>query len=222
MLREGWRDAAAVMFPVDCSGCGAPDRAVCAECRALLVMGADHRFGDRRLADSTRVVSALPYEGQLRHMILGLKESGRTDAVRALAAPLRAAIEKAVADAGAGVAVCPVPSSRQSRRRRGYRPVHLLARFAGFQLATVLGYSAATTQQKSLDLAHRGLNLQGAISASSGVKGRRFVLVDDVVTSGATLLEAARALRSADAEVVGAATLAYTPLRLASAEIGHR
>lgn len=220
LLREAWCDAAAVLFPVDCLGCGAPDRAVCQACRALLVIGEGHRFGDRMLRDCTRVVSALPYEGPLRSMILGFKEHGRTDVVRVLAPPLRAAIEEAAAGArgasgSAGVEVCAVPSSRESRRRRGYRPVELLARAAGFRLARVLHYSIATAQQKSLDLAHRGANLRGALAASEAVAGRSFVLVDDVVTSGTTLVEAARALRACGAKVVGAATLAETPLRIA-------
>ncbi len=213
LLREGWRDAIAVLLPVDCAGCGAPDRALCAACRTLLIVGDDHLFGDQLLADSTRVVSAVPYEGQVRRMILGLKEHGRTDVVRALALPLRAAIERAALSEVTNVEVCPVPSSSQARRRRGYRPVHVLAREAGFRLAPVLRHAAVTVQQKSLDLAHRGLNLQGALAANPSAEGRTFVLVDDVVTSGATLFEAARAMRSAGAEVVGAATLAFTPLR---------
>ena len=214
-LSEGWRDAIGVLLPIDCAGCGAPDRALCDECRALLVVGEGHSFGDQLLADSTRVVSAVPYEGQVRRMILGLKEHGRTDIVRELALPLRVAIESVVVGAGSCVEVCPVPSSRQAQRRRGYRPVHSLTRAAGFRLAPALRQVTATAQQKSLDLAHRGLNLQGALAASPYAEGRRFVLVDDVVTSGATLFEAARALRGVGAEVVGAATLAFTPLRIA-------
>lgn len=213
MLREGWRDAMAVLLPVDCAGCGAADRVLCAECSALLVVCDNSFLSEQFLADSTRVVSAVRYEGQLRHMILGLKERGRTDVVPALAGPLRAAVERAVVGVGVGVEVCPVPSSPQSQRRRGYRPVHLLTRVAGFRLAPVLKFAALTAQQKSLDLAQRGQNLQGALAASSSAQGRRFVLVDDVVTSGATLLESARALRAAGAEVVAAATLAFTPLR---------
>lgn len=216
LLREGWRDAMAVLLPVDCAGCGAPDRALCALCRALLVVVDDHPFEDQRLTDTTRVLSAVPYEGQLRRMILGLKEHGRTDVVRTLATPLRAAIERAVVGVASGIEVCPVPSSMRSQRRRGYRPVHVLTRAAGFRLSPVLRYATteATTQQKSLDLVQRGLNLQGAFAAAPSARGRRFVLVDDVVTSGATLLEAARALRGAGAEVVSAATLAFTPRRI--------
>lgn len=237
VVREGWRDAVAVLFPVDCAGCGSPDRALCADCRMMLHAATAHPRGDLLLHDSTRVISAVRYEANVRNMILALKEQGRTDVVRALAQPLGTVIELAAAapgtsvrldanamvgassyvgakeHAGANVELCPVPSSQQAKRRRGYRPVEVLTRAAGFRVARVLTCVAETQQQKSLDLAQRGTNLVGALVASPTARGRRFVLVDDVVTSGATLIEAARALREGGAEVVAAATLAFTPRR---------
>ncbi|MCC6270967.1 MAG: ComF family protein [Microbacteriaceae bacterium] len=211
LVREGWHDAVAVLFPVDCVGCGAPDRALCANCCAQLRAASACPLGEQLLPDSTRVVSAVRYETQVRGMILGLKEHGRTDIVRQLATPLRAAIERAADGGTSAVEVCTVPSSKRSWRRRGYRPVDLLVRAAGFRRAAVLRPSAVTQEQKSLDRAQRGVNLKGTLVAKPSVRGRRFVIVDDVVTSGATLLEAARALRAGGAEVVAAATLAYTP-----------
>lgn len=217
-VREGWRDALAVLLPVDCAGCGAPDRALCAACEALLDVSCIDSLSEHVLVDSTRVVSAVRYEGHVRQLILGFKEQGRTDVAKALARPLRAAIERAAFGSAPGVEVCAVPSSRRSQRRRGYRPVHVLSRAAGFRLSPALSHSAlasvsVTVEQKSLDLVQRGLNLKGAFVASPAARGRRFVIVDDVVTSGATILEAARALRSVGAEVVSAATVAFTPRR---------
>ncbi|RSN55575.1 phosphoribosyltransferase family protein, partial [Actinomadura sp. WAC 06369] len=69
--------------------------------------------------------------------------------------------------------------------------------------------------QAGLTAARRAANLRGAIEVRAPVAGRRVVLVDDVVTTGASLSEAARALRAAGAEVVGAATVAMTPRRRA-------
>lgn len=219
LVREGWRDAVAVLFPVDCAGCGAPDRALCASCCAQLRAASACTLSEQLLPDSTRVVSAMRYETQVRSMILSLKEHGRTDVVTQLATPLRAAIEKAADGSTSAVEVCTVPSSKRSWLRRGYRPVDRLAHAAGFRRAAVLRHAAVTQEQKSLDRAQRGANLKGALVAKPTVRGRRFVIVDDVVTSGATLLEAARALRAGGAEVVAAATLAYTPRHHAGGSI---
>lgn len=213
LAREGWHDALAVLFPIECAGCGAADRALCDGCRTLVRAAGAHPSGERVLPDGTRVLSAAEYEGELRSMILAFKERGRTDIAKALAEPLRAAIETAALGSTGSVEVCTVPSSKEAWRRRGYRPVDILVRAAGFRVAAVLAHPAATREQKLLDRAQRDANLRGAFRAAASSRGRCFVIVDDVVTSGATLLEAARALRDGGAEVVAAATLAFTPRR---------
>lgn len=210
VVRNAAREAAAVLFPISCAGCGAPDHALCGVCRALLGPDRSPQWVDQYVADTVRVVSALRYEGPARSMILALKEHGRTDIARALATPLRVAIESAVAGETSSVELCAVPSSRQSLRRRGYSPVDVLARAGGFRLAPVLRHASSAHEQKLLDRTQRALNIRGSLSARA-VTARRFVLVDDVVTSGSTLLESARALRAAGGEVIAAATLAYTP-----------
>lgn len=209
-VREAMLDALAVLLPVSCAGCGRADRALCPACRlactpAPLV---------RALGDGTPVVSALHYEGVVRRTVLALKEEGRTDVVRPLAAALGAAIEAAARPAAAvpaRVELCAVPATRAGRRRRGYRPVDLLVRAAGFRAAAVLAVVAATSQQKALGREERGRNLQDSMRARHPLDGRSFVLVDDILTTGATLGEAARAVRAAGGEVVACATLAFTP-----------
>ncbi|MEU9016312.1 phosphoribosyltransferase family protein [Actinomadura sp. NPDC048394] len=69
--------------------------------------------------------------------------------------------------------------------------------------------------QAGLGAKARRDNLSGALEAvgRAPLAGRRVVLVDDVITTGASLAEAARALRAAGADVVAAATVAATPLR---------
>ncbi len=196
-------------MPVSCAGCGAADRGLCPGCRAAL----DPQPRSIRLADGTSVTSALRYEGSVRHAILALKEQGRTDVARALARPLAAAIGTVV---HGPVQLVAVPSSRASFRRRGFDPVAVLLRGTGLgRSARVLAPSAARTEQKSLGRADRARNLPGSMRATMPLDGRRFVLIDDVLTTGATITEAARALRDAGAEVVSAATLADTPKRSA-------
>ena len=196
-------DALAILFPVDCAGCGAPDRSVCSECLAALGPPRQTQLPDLLVA------SACGYDGVVRELVLALKERGRTDVAAALSravAPLLGAASGAL-----DCDIARVPSSAQARRRRGYDPVGLLVRRAGFQPRAVLRVARDTAAQKTLDIAGRAENSAGSLQALGDLDGRRFVLFDDVLTTGATLREAARALRSAGAEVVGAVTLAATP-----------
>lgn len=162
----------------------------------------------RTLPDGSTVFTALRYEGVVRTTLLALKEGGRTDVVRPLAASLSAALGRVVQG---DAEVLLVPTSRAAWRRRGYDPVALLCKNAGFSHVKVLRPARATTSQKTLGSHERALNLRGSMRSRLALTGRRFVLVDDVVTTGATLAEATRAVRAAGGEVVGQAALAFTP-----------
>jgi len=205
LIRSVLLDAAAVLAPVDCAGCGGVDRALCERCRAEL----SPRPTGQTLADGTRVESALRYDGTVRQIVLAYKEQGRTDVARALVAPLNAAVGAALSGRCELVAL---PIGRAAFRRRGYDPVRLLLRRAGLgHPLEVLRQSHQRVAQKSLSRAARAENLAGSLVVSRDIRGRRLLLVDDVITTGASLSEAARTLREAGAEVVGAATLASTP-----------
>ena len=211
-LRDAILDAMAVLLPVSCAGCGVDDRALCGICRGEL---APEPFL-RSLDDGTPVWAALAYDGVVRRVILGLKEQGRTDVVRALAVPLASAVSHAVlhaADQAPGELELVVPPvSRASFRRRGYDPVRLLARAAALpRPARVLVNLHERASQKTLDRAERGTNLAGSMGAYRALHGRRFLVLDDVITTGATLSEVIRSLREGGAEVVGAAVVAATP-----------
>jgi len=209
-VREALLDALAVVAPVECAGCGAHDRAVCAACRAALAPRPASRVLELGAAALT-VASALRYEGPVRRAVLALKEQGRTDALPPLGAALATALPLVVHGA---VEAVPVPASRRALRRRGYDPVLLLLRRSGVRHPSrVLVAARSTARQKSLDRAARAGNAAGSMRARRALDGRRFVIVDDVLTTGATLLEARRAIVAAGGTVVGAATLAATPLR---------
>ena len=198
-------DALAVLFPVDCAGCGSADRSVCAACRAAIGLPVLSRVG------RVEVVSATRYAGVARELVLALKEGGRTDAARAMGASM-APLLAAASDRGSQLAL--MPPSRAAFRRRGYDPVRLLVARAGFRPRAALRPARATgAAQKSLDIDARALNAAGALAAVGDLSGRRLTLVDDVVTTGATLREAERAVRAAGGEVVGAVTFAATPRR---------
>jgi ComF family protein len=197
-------DALAVLSPVDCAGCGNADRSLCEDCQLEL----EPAVTPRTLPDGSTVYTALRYEGVVRSTLLALKESGRTDVVKPLSVSLAAALARA---AQPGAEFLSVPTSRAAWRRRGYDPVALLCKRAGFRSSKVLKASRATVSQKTLGSSDRAVNLHESMRSRVPLRGRRFILVDDVVTTGATLTEAARAVRAAGGEVVGHAALAFTP-----------
>lgn len=107
----------------------------------------------------------------------------------------------------------PVPLHAKRLRDRRFNQAALLARSlsdrSGMPLRLdLLKRIKATPQQRGLGFAGRRRNLSGAFAGAPDAKGQAVILVDDVLTSGATLLSAARALRRAGVSFVGAVTVA--------------
>lgn len=209
IVRSALLDAAAVLLPVRCAGCSAPDRSICAACARSLTP----QDRSRTVAGFT-VFSSLDYDDVPRAVLLAYKDAGRVDAAPALAGALR----RAVVTASAGRSVVPVliPSTRAAWRRRGYHPTGMVlarSRVLVPPLWRALRLARQTADQAGLSSSERGRNREGSMVASRRVTGRHCLLVDDIVTTGATLAEAARAIIAAGGEVAGAATIAQTPRR---------
>lgn len=205
-LRRALAEAAALVLPVRCGGCDAPGVALCGTCRAALTP-MPHR---RVVGDGLAVWAALAYDGAAAAAIGALKERGRTDLARAFAPAMRTALAAAGREAAPPVTAVAVPTSSAAFRRRGYRVPELLARRAGVPTRRALIWTRRVADQRALGRAERARNVAGAMRARGPRLPDRVVLVDDVLTTGATLSEAARALRSAGVEVVAAAVLAAT------------
>jgi ComF family protein len=200
--------ALAYLFPVPCAGCGAEGRALCATCASALAP----ETRTSQLAGVGPVVAALVYEGVGRAVLLALKEEARVGLAAPLSVPFAAAVGTALAGVPDAV-VAAVPSSRAAQRRRGFHPVRLLASRAGIRLTPLFLPARPHAAQKGLGVADRARNLDGVFALARPARGIRVLLVDDVVTTGATLITAADVLRAGGADVVGAAVLAATPRR---------
>jgi predicted amidophosphoribosyltransferase len=211
-----------LVLPQRCAGCGGASGLVCAACGALL--GGPARVCRPRPAPPglPSPWAVAPYAGAVRQMIVAHKERGLAGLARPLGAALARAVLAAAGDAGAPVLLVPVPSSRASVRRRGQDPTLRIAQAAAREVARhgepvscvrVLGHRRRVADQAGLTAVGRAANLAGALRAGRGLLGARVIVVDDVVTTGATLAEAARALRAAGAEVAAAAVVAATARR---------
>ncbi len=168
-------------------------------------------------------------------MVVAWKDRGRLDLTAALAEPLATAVLASVAAAGTPggplppVVLVPVPSSARAVRVRGADVAALLAERAarrarphGLQVRAVplLRQRRRVRDQAGLGAGARAENVSGAFAVRRS-RARRLrlpaeavvLVVDDVVTTGASAAEACRVLRSCGLPVAGVAAVARTPLR---------
>ncbi|GAB3703544.1 hypothetical protein GCM10028815_12600 [Mariniluteicoccus flavus] len=167
-----------------------------------------------------RAVAANVYDGPARTLVASAKDGGVWSAAGPLADRLALAVGSLVPGP---VVLVPVPSSPAAVRRRGRDAVRHLARLTarrlggGVRVVPALAQRRRVADQGGLDSAGRSANLAGSLVAARWVCGRPMagpvVVVDDVITTGATVAEAVRALEAAGVEVAGVAAVAATVLR---------
>ncbi|MDH6235998.1 phosphoribosyltransferase family protein [Cryobacterium sp. CG_9.6] len=204
-------DAWAVLMPTECVGCRLPDRALCAACRRGLL---------QQVHEATRggvsVWCGLDYSGVARQVISAYKDGGRTDAARALAAPLRLAVAAALRAqpvAAAGIVhLVVIPSSRLAWRTRGFHPVERILTRGGLSATPALRTVGHVVDQVGLGRDARTENRRGSLQARRPLREFSCIVVDDILTTGATMLDARRAVEQAGGTVVGMAALAQRRL----------
>lgn len=228
-----WRDAlgavADVLLPPACAACDEVLPAAGAFCEAcaqeVLPLPAVHcgrcaepgRFPEGRCERCRAGVpwdvawAPFEHEGALARAIHRFKYEDRADLSRPLGELLAATAAGALA-AMPGVLV-PLPLHEGRFRERRYDQAALLAGTVATRLGRAsepswLTRRKPTRRQVGLSELERELNVRGAFEASPAVAGREVVLVDDVLTTGATAREAARVLREAGAAGVFVLTLA--------------
>lgn len=159
-----------------------------------------------------RLCTVGEYRGPLRKALVKLKYGNG----RYLARPLARMLSPELAGVGLeGAVLVPVPLHPKRQRTRGYIQSALLARELARELkATVLEGALKrrtnTPPQVGLTAAQRRLNIRGAFVAEAGsMEGRQVVIVDDVATTGATVLACARACHLAGAPRLYVAVVAH-------------
>lgn len=213
-------------FPARCSGCGREGEPLCRTCVTALDVRADSLPGVAIGLPATIPYPLLqldwcaPFAGAVRRALHDLKYAGE----QRLADPLGRAIARRWRQVGrGGDLVVPVPVHAERRHRRGYDQAELIAAVAARELelpmAPILERRRATVAQFDLDRRQRASNVAGAfairpppagsrIDRERPLAGRWVVLVDDVVTTGATLSACGHALLGAGALGVSAVTVA--------------
>lgn len=214
-----------LVYPKRCARCGARGEWVCPICLSALVLhappwcqrcgipAAAARCRCAELPAAIRTCRSLgPYDGWLRGAIIAMKyhdEPARSSRLGELLASQFASF----VDTGP---VCPVPLHPARERQRGFNQSLLVAervaRCLGVPMLPLLQRTRATAQQVGLDAQGRHLNVAGAFTVDprvwSGPPLPRVVLIDDVMTTGATMAACATALHSAGVGAVDVLTLA--------------
>jgi predicted amidophosphoribosyltransferase len=238
-LLTGWRAGWELVWPVSCGGCGRPAVPICSHCREAVagpafftpIVGWPPGWG---------AWAACSYQGAAARLVNAWKERGRVDLTSPLGVGLATAIQ-ACREANTGPLspwlLVPVPTTRAARRRRGGDLLADLTERAAMTCrrdwagpppmpVRVLRHVRRVEDQASLGVSGRRANLRGALavrrSSANLVAERDCVVVDDVVTTGTTAAEAARALTFAGARVVGACFLSVTLRRQEVLEEGWR
>ncbi|MEU7056400.1 ComF family protein [Streptomyces sp. NPDC046197] len=219
-MRGWWQDLTDLVLPAECGGCGRSRTVLCPECRAALGGAAPRRVRPVPEPPGLPAVhAAAPYADEVRAALLAHKERGALALAGPLGTALAGAVRAGLREAGARVDVTrldgavllvPVPSARRAVRARGHDPARRIALAAAAELRrsgtparvlAALRQRRAVADQSGLNSRQRLDNLARALEVTAGggrlLLGGPVVLVDDLITTGASLSEAARTVRAA-------------------------
>ncbi len=217
-----------LLWPERCVGCDTPGTLLCEDCAKRLPT-IDRRwacpfcgapFGWLVCTDCTgpspelpRIVSAFAHEGAAARLVTVYKDEHERRLAPLLAEAIHLALHSAFEEDGEIVtldAIAFIPSTEEALARRGFDPMQGVARELSARIDlpvadALIHYSSG--DQRELTGEERAENVRGSFEATGDVFGARLLLIDDVVTTGSSLREAARALAARGARVALAASV---------------
>lgn len=220
-MRNFWHPLADLIYPKSCPGCHTPSPGICESCKSywnktsITIMLNKSNIS---ALNNFFVHSVAQYRDEVRSVLLAYKENGEREAGKILTQALLKA--RLGINTDLSCTFVPIPSNPKSIRRRG-RDFMLdlcgqVAIQSGDKVLSILRVNREVIDQSKLNESQRSQNLVGAFDAVSKnihlSKSSPIILVDDLMTTGATLREAIRALRQRGVMPIGAITAAHTVL----------
>lgn len=206
-----------LILPLECGGCAAPSTRWCDVCAAELAAAASEpRVVNPRIDPLVPVFALGRYVGARREAILAMKEHGRGDLVRPLAHTVAVGVHRLLSWGiiDTPLTIVPAPTRRSAARRRGGDPVARIARMAvadhpEIAVRPALRMRALARDSVGLGTSDRERNIAGRVLLLRGQRPRdEVVIVDDIVTTGATARESVRVLQTAGIRVAAVLAIA--------------
>ncbi|MEE6134941.1 ComF family protein [Mycobacterium sp. 050128] len=206
-----------LILPLECGGCRTASTRWCDACAMeLLVKPDEPHLISPRIDPHVPVFALGRYAGARRQAILAMKEQGRRDLVAPLARALAAGVHRLLAwgIVDTPLTVVPAPTRRAAARRRGGDPVARVAhaavgRHPDVTVAAALRMKARTRDSVGLGTAERERNVAGRVLLRGAAPRTEVLLVDDIVTTGATAGESVRVLSAAGVRVAAVLAIAF-------------